>query len=193
MRSLALASLLLLGAALLPRPAAALALKPAIGLTFTDFTKDPQSGQAKGKTGWQLGGTVLLGEKLYFEGGAFYAQKSADITSTTPAGNVDLNAISGVRIPAMIGYHIVGDPSASLAVRAFGGAAMFIVTSVNATGLSKSDIESPTYGVFAGAGLDFMFLFLDVKYEWSLTDTSKISTVDVGNARSLYLNVGVRI
>jgi hypothetical protein len=174
-------------------PAAAFELKPAIGLTFTDVSSSPANGSASGKAGWQLGGTVLFGEKLYFEAGAFYAQKSTDITSTSSAGTVDFNSLSGVRIPAMVGFHIIGEPKSEFTLRLFGGGSAFIVTSVSATGLTKSDFESPTWGLFAGAGIDFLFLFLDLKYEWSLTNATSLSTVDVGSARSLYMNVGVKI
>ncbi len=183
---------LLLAALLLPGLAGALELKPALGLTFTDVASDPQGGTASGKAGWQLGGTVLLGESLYFEGGVFYSQKSADITSTTPSGSIDFTSITGLQIPAMVGFHLIGDPKADFALRAFGGASAFVVTAVNVTGLTKSDFESPTYGAFVGAGLDFLFLFTDLKYEWSLTDLSKVSTVDVGATRSFYWNVGVK-
>ena len=183
---------LLLALALLPGSASAFELKPALGLTFTDVATDPVTGTATGKAGWQLGGTVLLGEKLYFEGGVFYSQKSADITSTTPSGSIDFTSITGLRIPAMVGFHLIGEPTGSFALRAFGGASAFLVTAVNVTGLTKSDFESPTYGAFVGAGVDFLFLFGELQYEWSLTNLSKASTVDVGATRSLFFNVGVK-
>jgi hypothetical protein len=185
------ASLLL--ALLLPGLAGALELKPAIGLTFTDVTKDPVSGTASAKAGWQIGGTVLMGERLYFEAGAFYAEKGADVTSTVPGSTYQLDAIKGVRIPAMVGLSLLGGQEGALGLRAFGGGSAFIVTAVNATGLSTSDFESPTYGVFLGAGVDFLMLFADLKYEWGLTDVSSLSTIDVGSSRSIYLNVGIRL
>lgn len=184
--------LLLLVAALTPGLAAAqLELKPALGVSFSDVSKDPQSGQAKGKVGWQVGGTALLGERLYLEGGLFYARKSTEITQTSQS--VDVNGITGLRVPVAVGYHLIGSPGAPLALRAFGGGSVFLVTAVDATGLAKSDFESPTYGVFAGVGVDVLFLFADLKYEWSLTDVTKLSTVDVGASRSLYLNVGLKV
>jgi hypothetical protein len=185
------ASLLL--ALLLPGLAGALELKPAIGLTFTDVTKDPVSGTASAKAGWQIGGTVLMGERLYFEAGAFYAEKGADVTSTVPGSTYQLDAIKGVRIPAMVGLSLLGGQEGALGLRAFGGGSAFIVTAVNATGLSTSDFESPTYGVFLGAGVDFLMLFADLKYEWGLTDVSSLSTIDIGSSRSIYLNVGIRL
>jgi hypothetical protein len=183
----------LLAALLAPGLASAVELKPAVGLTFTDFTKDPVSGTATGKAGWQLGGTLVFGERLYFEAGAFYAVKSTTVSSTVPSNPVELKGVSGVRIPAMVGFRLLGGQDASFDVRAFGGASAFLVTSVDATGLTKSDFESPTYGAFVGAGVDVLFLFADLKYEWGLTDVSKLSTIDVGSSRSLFLNVGVRL
>ena len=168
-----------------------LELKPALGLTFSGVSKDPATGTTTAQPGWQLGGTVLFGERLYLEGGAFYATKSTDITAATASGSIDFKGVSGFRIPVMVGYHLVGREHGSFAVRGFGGAAAFLVTSVDAQGLSKSDFESPTYGVFLGAGVDFLFLFADLKYEWSLTDLGK--TFDVGQSRSLYLNVGMKL
>jgi hypothetical protein len=43
-------------------------------------------------------------------------------------------------------------------------------------------------------GVDFLMLFVDVKYEWSLTDVQKdISQVNIGKSRSLFINVGIWI
>lgn len=170
-----------------------LVLKPAVGLTWTDLTEDPATGDAQAKAGWQLGGTALFGEKLYFEAGAFYARKSTDITATSAGGNVDVSGVDGFRIPVAVGYHLLGRDQGSLALRVFGGGAVFFVTSVDAAGLSTSDFESPTWGVFAGVGVDFLFLFADLSYEWSLTDLTSASAVDVGQSRSLFLNAGVKL
>jgi hypothetical protein len=185
------ASLLL--ALLLPGLAGAVELKPALGLTFTDVSKDPANGTASGQVGWQVGGTLVFGERLYFEAGAFYAQKSTDVTSTAPTNPFEIKGISGVRIPALVGFRLLGGEKDSLGVRAFGGGSAFLVTSVDATGLSKSDFESPTWGAFVGAGVDFLMVFADLQYEWALTDVSSLSTIDVGSTRSIYLNVGLRM
>jgi len=170
---------------------AQLELKPAIGITFTDVSQDPAGGEAQGKVGWQLGGTVAYGKKLYLEGGAFYAVKSTEFTSATASPDLTTN-VSGIRIPVAIGYHLLGSEKSPFGLRLFGGGAAFIVTSVDAPGLTKDDFESPTYGVFAGAGLDIAFVFVELSYEWSLTDVSSVSTLDVGQSRSLYASAGVR-
>jgi hypothetical protein len=188
-------SILLAASLLAPGAGAARTeLKPAVGFNFSDVTKDPATGSATGKFGWQVGGTVAFGERLYLEGGAFYARKSTEITATDANNSIDFKGLSGVRVPVMLGFRLLDDPAEKDAfdVRVFGGGSAFFVTSVDATGLSKSDVESPTYGVFAGAGVDFLLFFVDLKYEWSLTNVSKLDTVDVGDSRSVFVNAGVR-
>lgn len=88
---------------------------------------------------------------------------------------------------------VLGDQKDQFALRVFGGGSAFIVTSVNAPGASKDDFTSPTWGVFAGAGLDIFMFFLDIQYEWSLSDVSSLSTLDIGKSRSFIANAGIRL
>jgi hypothetical protein len=168
-------------------------LKPGVGINFTSVSKDPVGGEVKAQVGWQVGGTVLFGEKLYGEAGLFYSKKSTEFTSSTASSLNFETGITGLRIPAMVGFHLLGGEEEPFALRIFGGGSAFIVTAVDAQGLSKDDFESPTWGVFAGAGVDFLMFYLDAKYEWALSDVSKLSTVDIGKNRSIFLTAGVRL
>ncbi|MEP0711738.1 MAG: hypothetical protein ABJC55_07425, partial [Algoriphagus sp.] len=67
----------------------------------------------------------------------------------------------------------------------------FLLTSVG-DGFDKDDFNSASYGVFAGAGVDFSILFVEVAYEWSVTDLSDVSTIDVGKSRGLFATAGLR-
>jgi hypothetical protein len=80
-------------------------------------------------------------------------------TELEPA--VGFEGLSGVRVPVTVGFRLLDDFARKDAfdVRVFGGGSALFVTSVDATGLSKSDVESPTYRVFAGAGVDLLPLF----------------------------------
>lgn len=93
----------------------------------------------------------------------------------------------------MIGYYLLGKGAGTLGLRAFGGASVFIVTKVDAFDLTKDDFNKDSWGVFLGAGLDFSILFLDIKYEWSLTDVSSVTEFSVGKSKSLFVNAGVRL
>ena len=167
-------------------------IKPAIGINFTGFSQDPENATSSAQLGWQLGGTVSFGDKLYGEGGIFWTYKANDISEMDT--NITLStSLSGIRIPIIVGYHLIGNESSLIGLRAFGGASITIISNVDAEDLSKDDFTSPTYGVFLGAGVNFTMFFLDLKYEWSLSDVSSISSFDVGKARTLFINAGVRL
>lgn len=167
-------------------------LKPGIGITYSDMSKSPANGEVTGQLGWQLGGSVLIGQKFYGEGGVFYATKSTAFTESS-AKLEFTNDINGLRIPVALGFHLIGEQKSQFALRVFGGGSAFIVTSVSAPGASKDDFTSPTWGVFAGAGLDIFMFFVDLQYEWSLSDVSSLSTVDIGKSRSFIANAGIRL
>jgi hypothetical protein len=168
-------------------------LKPAIGLTITDVSKDPYSGKAKGRAGYEIGGTVLIGKKFYLEPGVFFTKKSTEfVVEGTSVGDLKLN-MTGIRVPVAVGYHLLGNEESLAALRIMGGGSAFFVTGVDSEGADKSDFSSPTWGVFAGAGLDIWILFLDIKYEWSLTDVSSVTDFDIGKHKALFADIGVRI
>jgi len=171
---------------------AQLEIKPAIGINATNFSEDPVNGETSANIGWQLGGTIKMGDKLYGEGGIFWTYKSTkyEEADTTFTFNTE---ISGIRIPALIGYHLLGEGAGTIGLRAFGGASVFIVTQVNALELTEDDFNKASWGVFLGAGLDFSILFVDVKYEWALTDVSSVTDFNVGKSKSLFVNAGVRL
>ncbi len=168
-------------------------LKPAIGINVTNVSKDPDTGSTKGQVGFQVGASVLIGEKFYVDPGIFYVKKSTQfVEEGTNPQELTLD-MSGIRIPVAVGYHLLGNEESLASLRILGGGSAFFTTSVDADDASKDDFKSPSWGLFAGAGLDIWILFLDVKYEWSLTDVSSITNFDVGKYRSFYSNLGVRI
>lgn len=87
----------------------------------------------------------------------------------------------------------LGKENGIIGLRALEGGSIFLITSVDAEGSTKDDFTSPTYGVFFGLGADISMFFLDVKYEWSLSDVSSVTSFDVGNSKAIFINGGVRI
>ena len=175
--------------------AAQTTIKPGVGLNLTDFSQDPAGGEFKAKVGWQIGGSVAFGKKFYFEPGLYYVGKTTELQSTgsgTPTVNFNAD-INGIRIPLAVGLNLVGNEKTLFGLRGFGGLSGFFITSVG-DDLDKADLESTNFGVFAGLGIDVWKIFLDLSYEWSLTNVQKdVSQIDVGQARSLFINAGIRI
>lgn len=168
-------------------------IKPTVGMNFTDWTKDDATGEFKSRTGWQLGASVAFGKKFYFEPGLFYVGKKTEFETASSISSANFNAdLNGIRVPVAVGLNLLGNEKTAFALRGFGGFSGFFVTSVG-NDIDKDDVETAQWGVFAGAGIDIWKIFLDVSYEWSLTDVSSIQSFDVGKTRSLFVNAGIRI
>lgn len=168
---------------------AQLEIKPAIGVNFTDFSKNPSTGNFQSRTGWQFGGSIMIGKKFYIEPGLFYMEKSTKFTEQGSSPQETDYHLNGIRIPVDAGIRLAVGP---LSLRAFAGLSAFFLTGTE--NIQKDSLNSAQWGVFAGGGIDFRRLFLDVSYEWSLTDISKDNnTADVGQTRSVFIQAGIRI
>ena len=165
-------------------------IKPAIGINFMDFSKDPSTGTVKSQVGWELGGTVMFGKKKwYFEPGIFFVHRSSEYSDSL-VNDMEFN-IQGIRIPLGVGVNILQSKS-MVNVRATGGTSVFLLTKIK--DLDLDDFNKAQWGLFAGAGVDISLFFLDLKYEWSLTNLqSDIDDIDIGKSRSLFIDAGVRI
>lgn len=168
-------------------------IKPAVGVNFSDYSKDPATGEYKSKVGWQIGGSVAFGKKWYFEPGIFYVKKSTeavDLGTTVPDVTYD---ISGFRIPVAIGFNVIGHEKSAVGLRIYGGPSAFIVTSKKGFPTNE-EINNAAFGLFAGLGVDISIIFVEASYEWSLTNIQKdVSQIDVGKSRSVFVHAGVRI
>lgn len=165
-------------------------IKPGIGLNVTNITGD--GADAKGQMGWQIGGSVAFGEKFYFEPGVFYQNSSFEYSSAG-SGPVTDAAYHGFRIPVAVGLDVLGNADSALGLRIFGGGSTFFVTGTSDEFLDKDLVESPQWGVFAGAGLDIAIFYIDASYQWSLSNLQKdIDQIDLGKSKGIFLTAGLR-
>jgi len=172
---------------------AQLTIKPAIGVNFTDWSKNPITGEYKSKVGYQVGATATFGKKISFEPGIFYVQKSTELVNQGTSVDDITFDLKGIRIPLGIGIDLLGHEQSAIGLRALGGVSAFFLTDAEGhTNIPPDDFNDVSWGLYAGAGLNFTIVFLEAQYEWSLTDITK-SNVDVGKTRSIFVNLGVRI
>jgi hypothetical protein len=171
---------------------AQIVIKPAVGVNFTDLSKDATGGEFKARVGWQIGGSVMFAiKKFYLEPGVFYVQKSTKFNSSNNSVS-DVNFdINGIRVPVTIGVNLA-DAKSTVNFRIFGGGSAFILT--NTKNIDKAALKNASWGVYAGAGLDISVFFLDASYEWSLTNISDdLDNVDIGKSRSIFIQAGFRL
>lgn len=161
-------------------------------MNISSVSQSSDFDHATGKASWQGGVSIAYGDGLYGEIGAFFMHKSTDLQDSL--SNEYMTDFEGIRIPVTIGYQIVGNENSRAGVRLFGGGSLFWMTDLETNlDYDKDDFKPRAGGVFAGLGVDFLFLFAETKYEWSLTEPSEIPDFNLGTHRSFFLTAGLRL
>ena len=169
-------------------------IKPTIGANFSKLSDEPESFNQSARVGYQLGGSLQFGKKLYWEPGIFWVQSGSELVH---ADDSDINYnmdISSMRIPVFVGYQIIGGDDINIfGLRVFGGPTGSWVTNVKVdnTKLDKEDFSNFIWGVDAGVGVDVWLLFLDIGYEWGLTQVYK-NDPDKAKNNIFWVNFGAR-
>src|ERR1700746_365647 len=101
-------------------------IKPAVGINLTDYSKDPSTGKYKSQVGYQIGGSIAFGKKIYFEPGLFYLKKTTEFVSENSSASDVKFGISGFRIPVSVGINLLGSEKSTIGLRVFGGPSAFI-------------------------------------------------------------------
>ena len=167
------------------------AIKPAVGINTSHLTTEHVKWGTEGRIGYQIGVGVLVGEKFYFEPGIFWNTTSNDVYDKTAAEPVNFShSTSFIRIPTVIGYHILGDEESLADLRFFAGPAVSFITGVkDDTGeLSKEDFKSMIFDINAGVGVDIWILFVEWNYVFGLTPVFKDGH---NNAKNQIFNVNL--
>ncbi len=168
-------------------------IKPAIGMNFTSLSNDPLSYETTGRMGWQIGGTIAMGDQFYFEPGIFWEKNNWNLQNIDPQVPEFKNDISAIKIPIFVGINVVGDANDNN-FHIMGGPTMRIITDVNpgSTGKTKDDFSDFIFGMDIGAGISMGKIFIDAGYEWGLTNIYKDETNDI-RSRGFWLNAGFRL
>ena len=175
---------------------AQVAIKPAFGLNATHLTTEHVDWKSEGRLGYQFGVGVLVGEKFYFEPGVYWATVSQNMTDANdPNEQPDefKHTISAIRVPVMLGYHILGNEESLADLRLFAGPGVSFVTGVNSDhdDLSKDDFKNMMFDVDVGAGIDVWFLFLEWHYIFGLTPV--FNEGSDAKFQTFYGNLGIRL
>ncbi len=148
-------------------------LGPKIGYNSNTLTDNRDSITSSIKNSFQVGAFMRLGSKVYFQPEANYQVVSGSLNkslgSTVQSQNYTLKTI---KIPALIGIKLFHKGGVNLRVMA-GPAFTYIIDKKLDPSImddlwpiqSASDLKNSTWSVQAGAGLDVLFVTLDIRYE----------------------------
>lgn len=179
-------------------------IKPTVGFNLSNVNSAPSGTQTSAKMGYQIGGSLMFGNRIYVAPGFFYFQQVTQYIFDNPSGSTttitsdEKNA--GVKIPVLVGYKIINpenDPFFNLRLFA-GPSLLFNTKNTFSNGVNNDEInwKKTTWGFQVGAGLDVSFVFVEAGYEFGLTNTIDGDTAgenfkDIKH-NTFILNAGVR-
>jgi hypothetical protein len=147
------------------------------------------------KAGYQLGAFVRVGKKLHLQPELYFAAKTGklkfDYTRIDPADSVTVTSsvsqkikLSTIDVPVLIGLQVAKLPTLKFRIQA-GPVASIVVNKkfdVEFDGITQEEDNSPivkddfsnvNWAAQIGAGIDFLFLTADIRYELGLNNIFK--------------------
>jgi hypothetical protein len=167
-------------------------IKGLLGLNFSSFTNLEDGLSQNTLVGYQAGAGLLIGSTWYVEPGIQWVKTGTE----TAMDGTDLkikSELSYLRIPVMAGYRFFGGTENILNLRLFAGPSLNIVTdvSVDSESLESEEYNTAIWGLNAGLGVDVLFLFADINYEWGMSNVFSEEGFDQKN-NVLFISVGAR-
>lgn len=178
-------------------------IRPFLGANFSNVSKTPDGASTQAKIGGQIGASLMIGNRFHLNPGISYFSRTTEyVYADNPDFNADL-VTSGVSIPLLVGYRFV-DPTTEpiLNFRLYAGPSLMFLTKNEFSGSGDDDTidwNNTLWGGQVGAGLDIFIFFVDVSYEFGLTDTfdggenNTISDFTKVKNNTFYVNAGVRL
>ncbi|OQX81618.1 MAG: hypothetical protein B6D61_00470 [Bacteroidetes bacterium 4484_249] len=187
--------------------------------TMNTLSTDLSDYEKAAKTGFQAGAFVRIGKKLHLQPEAYFAVRSGELTAKIVGldpndlqNSVEVKqgmTLSTIDIPILIGYKIFDPPTLNVRLQAGPVISMVVnkkfdltLDGVDApeevTNTLEDDFKNANWGLQFGAGVDFLFLTVDVRYELGLSDLyekSEANPIDFGGIKNniFFVSVGWKI
>ncbi len=179
---------------------AQLEIRPFAGVNFSSVSETRDGESTRAQPGYQFGANLLIGNRFFLQPGIAYFSRSTEFTT---ADNLSYDQdIQGVYIPLLVGVRFV-DPTTEPTIngRFFAGPSlMFLTKSGYSDGLREDEVDwnNTNWGASFGLGLDVSVFFIDLGYEFGLTNLADvrggpITTWDGFKANTFFINAGLRL
>jgi hypothetical protein len=151
-------------------------LGPKVGYNSYKLSGNADTVQASIKNSFQIGAFMRIGSKVYFQPEANY--QVSESTLTQNIGTIvksQVVTLKSLKVPALIGFKIINKSAFNLRLMA-GPAITFILDKqLNPSQMGElwpiqsiDDLKDKAWSVQMGAGLDVLFMTLDVRYEFGV-------------------------
>jgi len=172
---------------------------PKVGYNASKLSTNLDTITSNFKSGFSIGVFVRIGKRFYFQPEIYYTTQGGVFESNEYNWEQKVN-IGSLDIPALVGFKLIKGKVVNLRILA-GPLASFVVNkSVKDAGgilgpIENADINSVNWAIQAGAGLDVLFLTLDVRYQIGLNNLIKtIENSDINSKNSVWVvSLGFKI
>lgn len=148
---------------------------PVIGFNSSKLTTNLPDIKEEAKANFLFGVFLRMGKKLYLQPELLYTTKGGTLR-TEDAGNPETNIkLKQMQVPVLVGFRMINIGLANIRIMA-GPAAGFITNKdIKASDLIQDpiqadDLKDVMWGMHLGAGVDVLFMTLDVRYEIGLNN-----------------------
>lgn len=155
---------------------------PKVGFNASKLSTNLDTVSSNFKSGFQIGLFVRIGKKLYVQPELYYTTQGGVFESNLNNWQQKVN-IGSLDLPLLVGFKMLNAKVVNLRILA-GPMASFVVNKSvkDAEGpvgpIKNADLNSINWAIQAGAGLDVLFMTLDVRYQIGLNNLIK----EIGNA-----------
>lgn len=156
---------------------AQVAINPQLGINYTQLLNTPSDVVSSANAGVQLGVDFRLGDRLYFQPGAFFG-RSATVIKFSPLDTsfIEDNMIrTTAKVKALLGYNIIHGEAFRLRVNA--GPTYEALLSVDnkndKIAFNKSDYNGGSFNMDGGVGVDLAFITLETGVSYGLSKAFK--------------------
>ena len=151
-------------------------LGPKVGYNSYQLTDNLDSVQASIKNSFQIGAFMRFGSKVYFQPEANYLVSESTLNQTVGTNVFSQKiTIKSIKIPALIGLKLINKRAFNLRVMAGPAVTYVLDKNLNPAHVkelwpiqSVDDLKNSIWSVQVGAGLDILFMTLDVRYEMGI-------------------------
>ena len=167
-------------------------INPQAGLAFQNLTQPGEGQDFKAALGWQLGADVRIGDRAFFQPGAFLSRNTTVITiadSTANKQELDLNT-TNLRLRALVGYRIID--SYQFDLRFVVGPSYDVLLSKKLEDESGDQFNSGSFNSEAGLGFDMGMVTLSPTMVFGLSNVFK-DNPNVEDVNSKYFTYGLTV
>jgi len=161
---------------------------PKVGANFSKFTTDQSEIEEQIKNSFYFGAFARFGQKFYLQPELLVMNRNGELKNNEIQGSSGTIEVGSIDVPLLVGLRLLNLKVASVRVMA-GPVASFAVNksvTLNETwddeiDFTEDDIKNANWGLQFGAGVDVLFLTLDLRYEIGLNNFSEIQDFDLKN------------